>query len=60
MHFITFRIDIPLPAAEIPIQPTEELPTLRWVPLADLGTYHLTPPSIETFTKLGLIDREYT
>lgn len=55
MKFLNFRVDIPLPAAEIPISPSEELPTLRWFELDKLGSYKLTPPSIELFTKLGYL-----
>lgn len=55
MEFLNFRVDIPLPAADIPIGPSDELPILEWFELADLGKVKLSPPSVELFTKLGFL-----
>jgi len=57
MKFINFRVDIPLPAAKIPVQPSAELPTLKWVKPDELKHHKLPPPSIEYFTKLGYLSR---
>jgi nucleoside triphosphatase len=55
MTFFNFMIETGLPAAEVPVHPTEELPILKWVHPRDLPKYRLTPPSIEYFTKLGIL-----
>ncbi len=55
MNFFTYRVDLPQPASAVKLTPSEELPTLQWIPIDHLGDYNLTPPSVELFAKLGLL-----
>lgn len=59
MKFFTYRVDLDQPAEAVPIQPSEELPTLEWIPIDALGEYNLTPPSVALFAKLGLLTRRH-
>jgi 8-oxo-dGTP pyrophosphatase MutT (NUDIX family) len=53
MKFFTYRVDIDLPAAHIRVRPSDELPNLKWVPLAGLAELKLPAPSVALFTKCG-------
>jgi 8-oxo-dGTP pyrophosphatase MutT (NUDIX family) len=55
MKFFTYRVDINALAAAIPTHPSDELPTLEWVAMADLGNHKLPSPSMELFIKLGIL-----
>lgn len=55
MRFFTYRIELKVKAAEIPVKPSEELIVVKWVPLTDLKSYPVTPPSTRLFKRLGLL-----
>jgi 8-oxo-dGTP pyrophosphatase MutT (NUDIX family) len=53
MRFYVYRVEVPLRADIIPLQPNDDLHSLAWVSLADLKNYKLTAPSIALFARLG-------
>lgn len=53
MQFNVYRIDLDKPAKDIETKPGDDLVILRWIDLADLHAYKITPPSQELFRKLG-------
>lgn len=55
MRFFVYRIDIPLESTQISIKLGDDLVKYEWVEISKLGAYKLTPPSVQTFTRLGLI-----
>lgn len=55
MRFYVYRVDISQSAADIKVQPGDDLMKLEWVDLTQLGQYKLTPPSETLFWRLRLI-----
>ena len=55
MNFYTYRIQLPVPAASIPIDLEGDLKQVVWASREELANYWLTPPSMLLFTKLGYI-----
>ncbi len=55
MNFNVYRVEIPQKAAEVRLQPTDDLVELKWFNPADLRHVKLTPPSIELFSRLGYL-----
>jgi 8-oxo-dGTP diphosphatase len=55
MRFFVYRIDLSLASTQISIKLGDDLVKYEWAPLAKLSTYKLTPPSVQTFRRLGLI-----
>jgi len=53
MTFYVYRIYIDKYAKDIPGKPGDDLARLSWVPLDQLHTYKLTPPSTALFARLG-------
>ncbi len=54
MQFFVYRVDIAKNAKDIKIVANDDLVTLKWVQLAKLHDYKLTPPSVLLFTRLNL------
>lgn len=55
MNFYVFRVQLPLPAASIPVELNSDLVEVAWVSPSELANYWLTPPSVTLFTKLGYL-----
>lgn len=55
MKFNVYRIDLDTIAAETPLNPSDDLPTLEWADVTRLNEYKLTPPSISLFKRMGLV-----
>lgn len=55
MRFFDFRIVIPLPSAEILVHPSDDLIELKWIPIGELASHPLPPPSVELFKQLGYL-----
>ncbi len=56
MHFLTYKIVIDKPAAEIPVHCGDnEFVEYHWIDPQELKNIKLTPPSVELFTKLGYL-----
>lgn len=55
MKFYVYRVDVDKNTDEIKIDPSDDLVKLKWVDLAALDSYKLTPPSITLFERLGYL-----
>lgn len=56
MTFYTYKVVLDLPAAEVCVTlDTHEFDEYRWCDIAELKDLKLSPPSIELFTKIGLL-----
>jgi len=55
MTFNVFRVDLTAQAADIALQPADDLVRLEWVELSKLGARKLTPPSANLFARLGWV-----
>jgi len=57
MHFLVYRIDLPLDHDEIEIELNDDLEKSQWIKLekAALSQVKLTPPSVELFKRLNII-----
>jgi 8-oxo-dGTP pyrophosphatase MutT (NUDIX family) len=53
MKFYVYRVDVNKNAADIEVQPNDDLATLAWADPKRLGGYKLTPPSVTLFKRLG-------
>lgn len=56
MKFYVYRVDVDKNADDIKVDPSDDLVKLKWVDLAELGNYQLTPPSIKLFRRIGMTD----
>ncbi len=54
MEFNYFRVDVPLPAAQIELQNSDDLVELQWIDPTRLADYKLTPPSVELFEHVNI------
>lgn len=54
MKFNVYRIDLDANAEEIPLNPSDDLPTLKWIPQDNIHDYKLTPPSENLFVRIGI------
>lgn len=57
MHFNIYSVTLPKNASELPLVPTEEFAELRWFDLSEIEEGILTPPSVELFKRLGMIEQ---
>lgn len=55
MRFFVYRINLPLESTQVSIRLGDDLVKYEWVEISKLGSYKLTPPSVQTFTRLRLI-----
>jgi len=56
MQFNTYKVQLDKPASEIKITlDPHEFAEYKWCTAADLKSLKLSPPSVELFTKLGLL-----
>jgi 8-oxo-dGTP pyrophosphatase MutT (NUDIX family) len=55
MTFFNFRIQLPHKAADIVVKTEDDFTDAQWVPLADLPTYQLSPPTITTLRRAGVL-----
>lgn len=55
MKFNVYRVDLPQQAIKIQLSTRDDLVKLEWVDMNDLVNYHLTPPSITLFKRLGYL-----
>ncbi len=56
MKFFTYKVVLDKPAKEISVVlDIEEFDEYEWVEISDLKNFKLSPPSVELFTKLGML-----
>ncbi len=55
MKFYVYRVDVDSNAADIALEPSDDLVKLEWVDLANLREHTLTPPSVTLFSRLGYL-----
>jgi 8-oxo-dGTP pyrophosphatase MutT (NUDIX family) len=55
MTFYNFTVKLPMPADKIALRTDDDFKEARWVPIKDLPTISLSPPSITTLQKLGYL-----
>lgn len=56
MNFFTYKVVLDKSAKDIPVVlDIDEFDEYEWVEISDLKNFKLSPPSVELFTKLGML-----
>lgn len=55
MRFAVYQVFLNQVSKEVKLKLTSDLDEVVWVRVEDLGTYKLSPPALDLFTKLGYL-----